>query len=178
MRMRDRGDGYDWICTHVDDFKIVARDAQTWMDKLKGTFLIKSHGPRNYYLGNDYKFYDTFNIWTYGSKTYIKNALACIEQMFGCLGKVSTPLPVTDSHPELDDSPFLGLKNHRKFQMLLEMLQWLVTISRPVSSCLVATLNRFGACPRQLYRFWVPWMCARSSNSNRPQANAVPAYCT
>ena len=121
------------------------------MDKLKGTFLIKSHGPRNYYLGNDYKFYDTFNIWTYGSKTYIKNALACIEQMFGCLGKVSTPLLVTDSHPELDDSPFLGLKNHRKFQMLLEMLQWLVTISRPDLSCLVATLNRFGACPRQLY---------------------------
>ena len=28
MRIRDRGDGYNYIFTHVDDFKIVARDAE------------------------------------------------------------------------------------------------------------------------------------------------------
>ena len=28
MRLRDEKNGYDYICTHVDDFKIVARDAQ------------------------------------------------------------------------------------------------------------------------------------------------------
>ena len=26
MRMRDSGDGYDYICTHVNDFKVVAKD--------------------------------------------------------------------------------------------------------------------------------------------------------
>ena len=32
------------------------RDAEVCINKLKGMFLIKSHGPRNYYLGNDHKF--------------------------------------------------------------------------------------------------------------------------
>ena len=34
--LRDRGDGtgYDYICTHVDDFKIVAKDPDIWMEKL------------------------------------------------------------------------------------------------------------------------------------------------
>ena len=72
-----------------------------------------------------------------------------MEQIFGCLPKVSTPLPVTDTHPELDESPILGLEDHRRFQMLMGMLQWLVTISRPDLSCLVASLNRFSACARQ-----------------------------
>ena len=27
MRLRDKKDGYDYICSHVDDFKIVAKDA-------------------------------------------------------------------------------------------------------------------------------------------------------
>ena len=49
----------------------------------------------------------------------------------------------------MDTSPLLGLEDHRKFQMLLGMLQWLVTICRPDLCCLVSSLNRFGACPRE-----------------------------
>ena len=72
LRSRDRGDGYDYICTHVDDFKIVARDAEMWMDKLKKAFLIKSNGPRDYYLGNDYKFYEMFNYGLMGHPRTLK----------------------------------------------------------------------------------------------------------
>ena len=56
MRLREDGDGYDYICTHVDDFKIVARDPNRWMTLIEGAFLIKSKGPPDYYLGNDYRF--------------------------------------------------------------------------------------------------------------------------
>jgi len=60
-------------------------------------------------------------------------------------------LPVKDCHPEMDTSPLLGLADHRKFQMLRGMLQWLVTIGRPDLGPVVSSLNRFGACPREYH---------------------------
>ena len=112
---------------------------------------MKSHGPRNYYLGCDYKYHDGEDMWTYGGTTYTKEAIDRVERIFGTLSKESTPLPVTELHPELDTSPLLGLDDHRKYQMLLGMLQWLVTICRPDLCNVVASLNRFGACPRETH---------------------------
>ena len=149
MRLRDEKDGYDYICTHVDDFKVVAKEPGMWIERIAGAFLIKEHGPRNYYLGNDYTFHDGEDMWTYGCQTYAKEAVAKVERIFGCLPKETTPLPVKDCHPEMDTSPLLGLDDHRKFQMLLGMLQWLVTIGCPDLCTLVSSLNRFGTCPRE-----------------------------
>ena len=131
MRMRDTKDGYDYICTHVDDFKVVVHDANMWVDRIASAFLVKSHGPRDYYLGCNYKYHDGEDMWTYGGTTYTKEAIDRVERIFGTLPKESTPLPVTELHPELDTSPLLGLDEHRKYQMLLGMLQWLVTICCP-----------------------------------------------
>ena len=149
MRLRDDESGYDYICTHVDDFKVVARNPELWIERIAGAFLIKEHGPRNYYLGNDYTFQDNFNLWTYGSKTYAKEAVAKVERIFGTLPKEGTPLPSKDCHPEMDTTPLLDLDGHRKFQMVLGMLQWLMSIGRPDLSQVVASLNRFGAAPRE-----------------------------
>jgi len=86
-------------------------------------------------------------MWTYGCQTYTKEAVERVERMFRCLAKEGTPLPVKDCHPEMDTSPLLRLDDHRKFQMLLGMLQWLLTIGRPDLGPVVSSLNRFGACP-------------------------------
>ena len=94
-------------------------------------------------------YHETQGLWTYGGQTYTKEAITRVERIFGCLPKQSTPLPVTDCHPEVDTSPLLGLEDHRKYQMLLGMLQWLVTICRPDLCCLVSSLNRLGVCPRE-----------------------------
>ena len=151
MRLRDDESGYDYICTHVDDFKVVAKDPMIWIDRIAGAFLIKEHGPRKYYLGNDYTYHTGQDIWTYGCETYAKEAIAKVERMFGNIAKESTPLPKEDCHPEMDESPLLDLDGHRKFQMLLGMLQWMVTIGRPDLCNLVSSLNRFGACPREYH---------------------------
>ena len=151
MRLRDDESGYDYICTHVDDFKVVAKQPMIWIDRIASAFLIKEHGPRKYYLGNDYVYHDECDVWTYGCKTYAKEAIAKVERMFGVLPKESTPLPKEDCHPEMDESPLLDLDGHRKFQMLLGMLQWMVTIGRPDLCNLVSSLNRFGACPREYH---------------------------
>ena len=72
-----------------------------------------------------------------------------MEQIYGCLPKESAPMPVTDCHPELDDTPLLGIDDHRKFQMLLGMLQWMMTTSKPKFYQAVSSLNRFRVCPRE-----------------------------
>ena len=66
MSMRDANDGFDCICTHVDDFKVVAIDPNMWVDRIASVFLVKEYGPRNYLLGNDYTYHDTHDMWTYG----------------------------------------------------------------------------------------------------------------
>ena len=45
MRLRDDHSGYDYLCTHVDDFKIVAADPDRWIEHIKAVFHIKSVGP-------------------------------------------------------------------------------------------------------------------------------------
>ena len=46
MRKRETCDGYDYICTHVDDFKIVAREPSRWQEQISAAFLLKSVGPQ------------------------------------------------------------------------------------------------------------------------------------
>lgn len=149
MRLREARDGYDYICTHVDDFKIVARDPDHWLIKIKERFLVKTSGPPDYYLGNDYRFEETEGIWTVGSTTYTKEAIRKVEEKHKCLPKCKTPLLTKDCHPETDTTPLLGENDHRFFQMLIGMGQWLNTIGRFDICYAMCSLSRFGACPRE-----------------------------
>ena len=99
-----------------------------WLDMIASVFLVKKHGSRNYYLGNNYIYHETQDMWTYGYKMYATDDVVRVESLFGCLPKVSTHIPVTDCHPELANFPLMGLDDHLEYQMLLEMLQWMVTI--------------------------------------------------
>jgi len=49
MQLQDTNDGYDYICTHVDDFKIAAKDPHAWMDLISKGFLVKESSPCEYY---------------------------------------------------------------------------------------------------------------------------------
>ena len=92
MTPSQTGNGYDYICTHVDDFKIIADDPDMYLDRISGAFLIKNHGSPSYYLGNDYQFHDVQKMWTYSCRTYEKEAICKVEDMFQCLKTVQTPL--------------------------------------------------------------------------------------
>ena len=149
MELNDDKDGYDYICTHVDDFKIILKYVDKKLQKISHSFFVTSHGSRSYYLINDYKYYAELDVWTYGRLTYTHETIERVHHIFGCKPKVSTPILVTDCHPELDISPLPELDDHRRFQRLLGMLQWLVTTCRPDLCHLVASLNHFGASPRE-----------------------------
>ena len=83
MRLRDDKTEYDYICTHVDDFKVVAKDPSIWIDCITSLFLIKKHSPRNYYLGNNYTYHSGQDMWTYGCQTYAKEAVARVDRIYG-----------------------------------------------------------------------------------------------
>jgi hypothetical protein len=83
MRLHESADGYDYICTHVDDFKIIAKHLEHWGDMVKGTFLIKESGEPNYYLGNNYEYHTKQDLWTVGAATFTKESICCVESEFG-----------------------------------------------------------------------------------------------
>ena len=111
--------GYDYICTHIDDFKIVVKDPTIQIDHIDSVFLIKEHEPLIYYLGNDYNYHDGENMWTHGVQIYAKEDVSRVEIIYDCLPKDSTPMLVTGCHLELDNTSFLGFYDHRKFQIFL-----------------------------------------------------------
>ena len=151
MRKREEEDGYDYICTHVDDFKIVARDPERWKTHISGAFLLKTIGPPTYYLGNDYNYSETENTWVVSCATYLKECVRRIESdpdLDVELWTQGTPLP-EGCHPELDDSDLLPELGIRKYQMLIGMAQWAVTIGRLDIAFAVSSLSRFSAAPRE-----------------------------
>jgi hypothetical protein len=154
MRLHESVDGYNYICTHVDDFKIIAKHPEHWMDMVKGTFLVKESGEPNHYLGKNYEYHTKQDIWTVGAATFTKESIpCCVESDFGImLPKHKTPLPPSDGqdgHPETDTLPLLDTAGHRQYQHLLGMLKWLVTIGHPDLCNAVASLSCFSACPRE-----------------------------
>jgi len=144
--IKDRGDGYDYICTHVDDFKIIAKEPQKYMDSLKAVYDIKDEHPPEYYLGNDYEYVDGH--WNIGSRTYVKEAIDKIQREFGTLGKKKSPMATKD-HPEDDRSAPLNAAGTRQFQKLTGIAQWLIQLGRYDIAYAVCALNRFNSAPRQ-----------------------------
>lgn len=138
---------YEYVCSHVDDFCIFSRDPESIMKQIKSVFTVKSEGPPEYYLGNDFK-KDRKGRWCIGCKTYIKEGIRRIESMFGTLTKHDIPM-VSGDHPELDDTEQLGDEQHTQYQMLIGMLNWVVTIGRLDIAFAVSSLSRFVACPRK-----------------------------
>ena len=140
IRLSKDKKAYEYVCSHVDDFCI-------FMNQIKSVFTVKSEGPPEYYLGNDFK-KDRKGRWCMGCKTYIKEGIRRIENMFGTLIKHDIPMAAGD-HPELDKSKHLDDDEHTKYQMLIGMLNWIVTIGRIDIAFAVSSLSRFIACPRQ-----------------------------
>jgi len=151
MRKREENDGYDYLCTHVDDFKIVARNPQRWIDAIASKFNLKNAGDPDYYLGNNYQWSTSERAWMLGSHTYIKECLRRIEESLPddvYLINKYTPLP-PEVHPELDETPLLDAKGIKQYQMMIGMAQWAVTISRYDIAFAVSSLSRFNAAPRE-----------------------------
>lgn len=89
--------GYDYIYTHVDDFKVIADDPGVYIDRIASAFFVKEYGPPNYQLGNDYQFHNLHGVWKYYFETHEQEAVRRVEDMFHCLKRVINTLPVSNN---------------------------------------------------------------------------------
>ena len=78
---------------------------------------VKSVGPPDYYLGNDYK-KDSQGRRCVGCKKCIKETIIRVEGIFGELKKYTYPQNTGD-HPKLDNSEILGESDHKKSKCIL-----------------------------------------------------------
>jgi len=91
--------------------------------------------------------------------------------MFGTLIKHDIPM-VAGDHPKLDKSKHLDDEEHTKYQMLIGILNWIVTIGRIDIAFAVSSLSRFIACPRQghmdsIICFWLSKEIFQQKDSHR-----------
>jgi len=152
LKLRDNKAGYDYIGTHTDDLMIVADDADTLMAKIRETYIVKGGGPPTFHLGCDYVQHSD-GMWKIGTKTYVDE---CMKRVIDLLGKKDErdlghdKVPMSPGlKPELDKSPFCNVDDHRLFQKLIGISQWLITCGRLDLCFAVSSLSRFSAAPRE-----------------------------
>jgi hypothetical protein len=150
--MRDMGDHYEYIACYVDDLAIASKNPQAIIDALEGApnnFKLKGTGPMTFHLGCDY-FRDKDGTLCAGPRTYVDRMIAQYVSLFGCKPKmnVSSPLEKND-HPELDDSELLDEDDIIKYQSLIGVLQWAITLGRFDIGTAVMTMSGFRVAPRQ-----------------------------
>ena len=96
--------------------------------------------------------------WTISCKNYIKEAITRIECQYGTLREEKSPSIMGD-HPEQDDSTILDNEQHKEYQSLIGIAQWLVTLGRLDIFYAISSLSHFSCCPheghiRRLFRVW------------------------
>ena len=150
--MRAMGDHYEYIAVYVDDLAIASRNPQSIIDALEGNpnnFKLKGTGPMTFHLGCDF-FRDEDGTLCVGPRAYIDRMVCQHEALFGYKPKtnVSSPLEKGD-HPELDTSPLLGMDDITKYQSIIGILQWAITLGRFDIGTAVMTMSGFRVAPRE-----------------------------
>ena len=146
--MRQNGNLYDYIGTHTDDLLVVSKDPQSIIAQVESTYKLSGIGEPTFHLGCDYE-KGQDGIWRMGTRTHVAEGIKKVEEIVGHqLGKEHTPM-VEKLEPEMDKSEILNEKEHRQYQQLIGIAQWLVTCGRVDLAYALNSLSRFSASPRQ-----------------------------
>jgi hypothetical protein len=108
--MVDKSSHYEYLATYVDDILIWSKDPMAVIKSSEKTYMLKSVGIPEYYLGEKVEFLG--EVWknqglelALSAKTYIQNVIPKFEGLFGKEFKpIKTPMS-EGHHPEVDDSP-------------------------------------------------------------------------
>jgi hypothetical protein len=149
--MRSCGDHYEYIACYVDDLLIASRKPQVIVDALTSApnnFKLKGTGPTTFHLGCDF-FRDDEGVLCVGPKTYIERMCMQFESLFGKKPKVVYTSPLLgNDHPELDDSEPLEGEDIQRYQSLIGILQWTISLGRFDIATAVMSMSSFRVAPR------------------------------
>jgi len=84
--------------------------------------------------------------WSISCRNYIKEVISQIECHHGTIREEKSP-SMTKDHPEQDDSTILDNVNHREYQSLIGMAQWLLTLGCLDICSSISFLGCFSCCP-------------------------------
>jgi hypothetical protein len=106
--MMDKSSDYEYLATYVDDILIWSKDPMAVIKSSENTYMLKSVGIPEYYLGGNVEFLgETWKNQGLGlalsAKTCIQNVIPKFEGLFGTEFKpIKTPMS-GGCHPEIDD---------------------------------------------------------------------------
>ena len=140
------GEAWEYIAVYVDDLCIAAKDPQAIYNNLTGKYKykLKGVGTLSFHLGCDF-FRGHKNTLCFGPKKYIKKMLELYKSpnMFNePPQKLRLPLEKGD-HPELDDTEFCSHEDTKKYQSMIGVLQWLVSLGQFDIQIAVMSMSRF-----------------------------------
>ena len=119
-------DGYDFIVTHVDNILIASHKPEKYMSKIKKQFTVRNiQDNPSYYLGVHIKKRKGLIHLSCGD--YISEILRRYQDKYGVIPKQNKPIS-PKIHPELYYSEKLDIIGTRKFQNIIGVCQWIVTM--------------------------------------------------
>jgi hypothetical protein len=147
--MKNNGKCYEYVCCYVDDLIAIMADPKAFFQELeKQGFGLKgvTSAPEMFLGGSIGRDADGTLHW--GAKRYIVRSMEAFERIIGEKPTTRTvPLP-DKCQPELDTSAELDGTGRSKYQSLIGILQWIVTLGRFDIACAVMTMSRFRSAPR------------------------------
>ena len=140
-----KNEEYDYISTHVDDFIIAAKNPSKYTNDIEMHFRVReiTYSPNNHLLNELSR---VGNCIRFSSKKYANEIMSKHQKTLGDPKKDVLPTRVKE-HPELDDSPSLIEKEHKKFQHTIGVCQWLVVSGIFDLAYFVSLLSRLLAAP-------------------------------
>jgi hypothetical protein len=139
---------YEYSATYVDEFLIWSKDSKEVKKSLKKTYMSKSVGIPEYYLGGDVEILG--EAWknqglgfALSSKIYIQNFILKFEGLFGKDFKtIKTPMS-EEYHPEVDDSPLCTENDSTKYRSIIGCCIWIIVLGRFDIAYATSAMSRF-----------------------------------
>ena len=140
---------YEYICVHVDDFAIFAKDVSPYIKALEAVYTIRHVTPilnSNFYLGMDLKRAQCSKGFLIGVKTYLQEALKELYKLLGECAKRKIPLDPNFSY-EVPSTKPLSMADHAIYRSAVGIFSWVSCCGRIDITFASRLLSKFSAGP-------------------------------
>jgi Reverse transcriptase (RNA-dependent DNA polymerase) len=148
--LKDNGQCYEYVCCYVDDLIAIMKDPKAFINELEkiGFGLNGVTDTPEVFLGGCMG-RDSDGTLHWGAKRYISRSMEAYKQIMGSK-PVTCTIPLLDkSQPKMDSTVEHDRKGRAKYQSLIGILQWIVTLGRLDIACAVMNMSRFRTAPRE-----------------------------
>jgi hypothetical protein len=146
--MVDKSSHYEYISTYVDDILLWSKDPMAVIKSLEKTYMLKTVGIREYYLGGNVEFLgESWKNQGLGldlsENIHIQNVILKFEGLFGKDFKpIKTPMS-EGYHPEVDDSPLCTEDDSDKYRSIIGCCIWIIVLGRFDTAYATSAMSMF-----------------------------------